>query len=101
MGRLIEPSYFFCSGGQSGRTSIGLPSLCTVGAAELACPPAEGRIALFSIPVEVPVVFLAWSEDAADDGVLQLVSALSLFDVGVCASNGVAANSPAQTAAIS
>jgi hypothetical protein len=50
------PAYFgFESGGQSGRTSIGLPPLCTVGAAELACPPADGRMALFSIAIEFDV----------------------------------------------
>ncbi len=50
------PAYFgFDSGGQSGRTFIGEPPLCTVGAAELACPPADGRMALFSIAMEFDV----------------------------------------------
>jgi hypothetical protein len=39
------------SGGQSRATFIGLPSLCTVGAAEFA-PPALGRIALFPTAME-------------------------------------------------
>jgi hypothetical protein len=72
-----------------------------VGAAELACPPADGRTALFSIPVEVPVVFPALPDVAADDVVLQLVSALSLAGAVVCASDGVTANSPAKAAAMS
>src|SRR5262249_48375679 len=71
-------AYFLVSGGQSGRTSIGLPSLCTVGAAEPACPPADGRMALFSIAVESGVLS-ALPVGGADDAVLQLVSGLSLL----------------------
>ena len=90
--------YFFVSGGQSGRTSIGFPSLCTVGAAELACPPADGRMALFSIAVEVPAVVLALPVVVPDGVVLQLVSVFSLAGGEACASDGVAANSPAKAA---
>ena len=88
--------YFLVSGGQSGRTGIGFPSLCTVGAAELACPPAEGRIALFSIAIELAVLPVVWSLPAAADGV-QFVSGLLLAGAEVCASAGVAASRAATT----
>jgi hypothetical protein len=52
------------SGGQSVRTSIGLPPLCTVGAAELA-PPASGKIALFSTAMEFDVFSTPLPEFAA------------------------------------
>jgi hypothetical protein len=64
------------SGGQSERTSIGLPPLCTVGAAELA-PPASGKIALFSTAMEFDV-FLSPLPDVAALEVVQLVSDFSL-----------------------
>src|ERR1700704_6380683 len=59
------------SGGHSVRTSMGLPPLCTVGAAEFE-PPASGRIAPFSIAMEFDVFSSALPEVAADD-VVQLV----------------------------
>jgi hypothetical protein len=96
--RQIETSiYFLVSGGQSGRTSIGFPSLCTVGAAEFACPPADGRIALFSTLIEVSAVLALPEVVPEDDVVLQLVSGLSEA-AGVCAIEGVAANSATKAA---
>ena len=54
---------------------MGLPPLCTVGAAEFA-PPASGKIALFSIAMEFEVFSSELPEVAADD-VVQLVSGLT------------------------
>jgi hypothetical protein len=72
-----------------------------VGAAEFACPPADGRIALFSTPIDVSAV-LALPEVVPDgDVVLQLVSGFSLPDPGVCASDDVAPSSVAKAAAMS
>ena len=51
---------------------MGLPPLCTVGAAELA-PPASGRTALFSTAIEFDVFSSPWPEVAAGE-VVQLVS---------------------------
>jgi hypothetical protein len=88
------------SGGQSVRNSIGLPPLCTVGAAELA-PPASGRIALFSIAMEFDV-FSAALPVVADDAVVQLVSgfALEFALEGVvdCAAAAPATSNPASSA---
>ena len=71
---LSDYDFGLASGGQSLRTSIGLPPLCTVGAAELV-PPASGRIALFPIAIEVLVLSSPWPEVAAPV-VVQLVSSL-------------------------
>jgi hypothetical protein len=62
---------------------MGLPPLCTVGAAEFE-PPASGRIALFSIAMEFDVFSPALPAVAADD-VVQLVSCFSLDGVVDCA----------------
>jgi hypothetical protein len=86
------------SGGQSARISIGLPPLCTVGAAELA-PPASGRIALFSTAMEFDVFSAALPVVAADD-VVQLVSGFALEGVADCAAAAPAASNPANTAAV-
>jgi len=67
------------SGGQSFPTTIGLPPLCTVGAAEFA-PPASGRIALFSIAIEFDV-FSSPLPEVAEPVVVQLVSGFSLEGV--------------------
>ena len=58
---------------------MGLPPLCTVGAAEFE-PPASGRIALFSIAKEFDVFSPALPDVVADD-VVQLVSCFSLDGV--------------------
>jgi hypothetical protein len=58
---------------------MGLPPLCTVGAAEFE-PPASGRIALFSNAKEFDVFSPALPEIVADD-VVQLVSCFSLDGV--------------------
>jgi hypothetical protein len=72
--------YFgFESGGQSERTSMDLPSLWTVGAADF-LPPASGKIALFSIAIELEVFSLPLPEVSVDD-VVQLVSCCSLEGV--------------------
>jgi len=55
---------------------MGLPPLCTVGAAEFD-PPASGRTALFSTAMEFDVFSSALPEVAAGD-VVQLVSCFSL-----------------------
>ena len=68
------------SGGQSERTSIGLPPLCTVGAAESA-PPASGKIALFSTAMELDVFSTPLPEFAAGD-VVQLVSVFTFGAAG-------------------
>src|SRR5882757_9364922 len=86
------------SGGQSERTSIGLPPLCTVGAAELA-PPASGKIALFSTAMEFDV-FLSPLPDVAALEVVQLVSDFSLDGAGsanVAPTNNDAARAAATT----
>lgn len=98
---LVGLVYFFVSGGQSVRTSIGLPSLCTVGAAELECPPASGKTALFSIAIDVLAVRVAGC--AVDDvgfG-LQLVSGLLLPAAGAWAKLGNVAKIVARPAAMS
>jgi hypothetical protein len=76
----------FESGGHSGRTSIGLPPLWTVGAAEFA-PPASGRIALFSTAIEFEVFSLLLPVVAADE-VVQLVSCFSVGEAFCCAAAG-------------
>jgi hypothetical protein len=91
----VMPAYLDLagSGGQSGRTCIGLPPSCTVGAAELACPPAEGRMAFLSIDMELPVLPVVWppAEVVAGDCGVQFVS--DWFGAAdVCASAGVAAS---------
>jgi hypothetical protein len=93
-----EGNYFGLeSGGQSLRTSIGLPPLCTVGAAEFE-PPASGKIALFSTAIEFDVFSSPLPAVAAGD-VVQLVSGLSLDCADGCANRGPAINDPAKTAA--
>jgi hypothetical protein len=56
-----------------------LPPLWTVGAAEFV-PPASGKIALFSIAIELEVFSLSLPDVAVDD-VVQLVSCFSLEGV--------------------
>ena len=75
---------------------MGLPPLCTVGAAEFE-PPASGRIALFSIAMEFDVFSSALPEVAAGD-VVQLVSGFSLDGVVDCAAAPPATNNPAKIA---
>jgi hypothetical protein len=75
---------------------MGLPPLCTVGAAEFE-PPASGRIALFSIVMEFDV-FSPALPVVADDEVVQLVSCFSLDGVVDCAAAGPATNEPARIA---
>ena len=84
------------SGGHSVRTSMGLPPLCTVGAAEFE-PPASGRIALFSVAMEFDVFLSALPEVAADD-VVQLVSCFSLDGAVDWATAAPATTNPAKTA---
>ncbi len=92
-----NPRYLdFESGGHSVRTSMGLPPLCTVGAAEFE-PPASGRIALFSIAMEFDVFSSALPEVAADD-VVQLVSCFSLDGVVDWATAAPATTNPAKIA---
>jgi hypothetical protein len=76
---------------------MGLPSLCTVGAAEFE-PPASGRIALFSIAMEFDVFSPALPVVAAGE-VVQLVSGFSLDGVADCAAAAPTTNNPATTAA--
>jgi hypothetical protein len=85
------------SGGQSERASIGLPPLCTVGAAEFE-PPASGRIALFSTAMEFDVLSLPLPDVAADE-VVQLVSCFSLDGVVDWATAGPTINDTAKIAA--
>jgi len=85
------------SGGQSVRTSIGLPPLCTVGAAESA-PPASGKIALFSTAMEFDVFSTPLPEFAADD-VVQLVSVFTFGAAGGSAYAATAINGPEKIAA--
>jgi hypothetical protein len=75
---------------------MGLPPLCTVGAAEFE-PPASGRIALFSIATEFDVFSSALPEVASDD-VVQLVSCFSLDGVVDCATAAPATTNPAKIA---
>jgi hypothetical protein len=86
------------SGGQSLRTSNGLPPLCTVGAAELD-PPASGSTALFSTAMEL-AVFSSPLPEVAAPVVVQLVSALFLSPDGaaVWAEAAPAAKDPARIA---
>jgi hypothetical protein len=63
---IVRRHFGFESGGQSERTSMGLPLLWTVGDAEFV-PPASGKIALFSIAIELDVFSLPRPEVAADD----------------------------------
>jgi hypothetical protein len=65
---------------------MGLPPLCTVGAAEFE-PPASGRIALFSIAMEFEVFSLALPV-VADGDVVQLVSCFWLDGIVDCAAAG-------------
>jgi hypothetical protein len=96
--RLICEIYFGLeSGGQSGRASIGLLPLCTVGAAEFE-PPASGRTALFSTAMEFDVFSLPLPDVAAED-VVQLVSCFSLDGVVDWATAGPASNEPTKIAA--
>jgi hypothetical protein len=85
------------SGGQSGRASIGLLPLCTVGAAEFE-PPASGRTALFSIAMEFDVLSLPLPDVAAEE-VVQLVSCFSLDGVVDWATAGPTSNEPTKIAA--
>ena len=97
-GNYQEGNYFGLeSGGQSLRTSIGLPPLCTVGAAEFE-PPASGKIALFSTAIEFDVFSSPLPAVAAGD-VVQLVSGFSLDCADGCANRGPAINDPAKIAA--
>jgi hypothetical protein len=91
-------SYFGLeSGGQSGRTAMGLPPLCTVGAAEFE-PPASGRTALFSTAIEL-AVFSSPRPTVAAEEVVQLVSGFPLGGEAVCAAAAPVKNNPAKTAA--
>lgn len=74
---------------------MGLPPLCTVGAAEFE-PPASGKIALFSIAMEFDVFSPPVPVVAADDDV-QLVSCFSLDGVD-CAAAAPTTNEPARIA---
>jgi hypothetical protein len=76
---------------------MGLPPLCTVGAAELA-PPASGRIALFSIVMEFDVFSAALPVVAAAE-VVQLVSGFWLDGVVDCAAAAPATTNPAKIVA--
>ena len=78
------------SGGQSVRTSSGLPPLCTVGAAEFE-PPASGSTALFSTAMEFEV-FSSPLPEVAAPVVVQLVSGLAVDGDAVCAAAGPATN---------
>jgi hypothetical protein len=92
-------TYYFGleSGGQSGLTFIGLPPLCTVGAAEFA-PPASGSTALFSTAIEFAVFSSPLPVVAAGD-VVQAVSGFAP-DVPVdWAAAALMLNSPATIAA--
>jgi len=95
--RSAERYFGLESGGHSERTSMGLPPLCTVGAAEFE-PPASGRIALFSIAMEFEVFSPALPVVAAGE-VVQLVSGFSLDGVADCAAAAPTSNNPATTAA--
>ena len=77
---------------------MGLPPLCTVGAAEFE-PPASGRIALFSNAKEFDVFSPALPVAAADD-VVQLVSGFSLDGVVDCAAAAPTTTNPAKIAAV-
>ena len=77
---------------------MGLPPLCTVGAAEFD-PPASGKIALFSIAMEFEVFSAALPVVAADE-VVQLVSGFALEGVVDCAAAAPAVSNPANTAAV-
>ena len=85
------------SGGQSGRASMGLPPLCTVGAADFE-PPASGRTALFSTAMEFDVLSPALPDVAAVE-VVQLVSCFSLDAAVDWATAGPTTNDPAKIAA--
>ena len=76
---------------------MGLPPLCTVGAAEF-LPPASGKIALFSIANELDVFSSPLPEVAADD-VVQLVSGFSLGVIVDCATAVSTTNNPARMTA--
>lgn len=76
---------------------MGLPPLCTVGAAEFA-PPASGRTALFSIAIEFDVFSSPLPVVAAGD-VVQLVSCFSLDGVADCAAAAPASTNPAKITA--
>jgi hypothetical protein len=78
---------------------MALPSLCIVGAAEVPSPPASGRIALFSIAIDVSAVLPALPV-VVFDVVLQLVSGFALAGALVCDSAGVTASNPAMTVAM-
>jgi hypothetical protein len=76
---------------------MGLPPLCTVGAAEFE-PPASGRIALFSMAIEFDVFSLALPMLAEDD-VVQLVSCFWLDGAVDCAAAGPTTNDATKTTA--
>src|SRR6202171_5518169 len=76
---------------------MGLPPLCTVGAAEFE-PPASGRTALFSTAMEFDVLSLALPDVAAEE-VVQLVSCFSLDGAVDWATAGPTANDPTKIAA--
>ena len=85
------------SGGQSGLTFSGFPSLCTVGAAEFA-PPASGRTALFPTSIELAVFFSPLPVVAAGD-VVHAVSGLSPDAAEAWASAVLTLNAAARIAA--
>ncbi|WP_213290946.1 hypothetical protein [Bradyrhizobium sp. sGM-13] len=86
----------FESGGQSGRTSIGFPALCTVGAAELASPPVSGSTALFSTAIES--AFFSSALPVVTDEVVQFVSGFKFGDDVDCAPAGPAIKATLSTA---
>jgi hypothetical protein len=76
---------------------MGLPPLCTVGAADFE-PPASGRTALFSTAMEFDVLSPALPDVAAVE-VVQLVSCFSLDAAVDWATAGPTTNDPAKIAA--
>jgi hypothetical protein len=85
------------SGGHSGRTAMGLPPSCTVGAAELDSPPASGKTALFSIAMEFDCFSPALPVVTGE--VVQFVSGFAFDCVEVWARAGPATNDPMKIAA--
>jgi hypothetical protein len=97
---LASKSFFYLrfeSGGQSGRTSIGFPALCTVGAAELASPPVSGSTALFSTAIES--AFFSPALPVVTDEVVQFVSGFKFGGDVDCAPAGPAIKATLSTAA--
>jgi hypothetical protein len=76
---------------------MGLPPLCTVGAADFE-PPASGRTALFSTAMEFDVLSPPLPDVAAVE-VVQLVSCFSLDGAVDWATAGPTTNDPAKIAA--